>query len=72
MVILFYCLQKIISDGGKLELEELKIMNNTEEIMAKEYANAVEHMQAALKREIHNKITKATNEKNSKVFETNI
>lgn len=36
--------------------------------MAKEYANAVKNMQAALKREIHNKITKATNEKNAKVM----
>lgn len=55
--------QKIIAEGGKSEIGELKTVENTEEVMAKRYTKAVNDMQAALKRELRNKSQKMTNEK---------
>lgn len=56
--------QSIIKDGGKQNVEELKIIENAEEFKAKDYATALEKMQNALKREKQMQLLKQMNEKN--------
>lgn len=54
----------IIKDGGKQNVEEIKVTANAEEMKAKDYANALEQMQNALKREKQVQLLKQMNEKN--------
>lgn len=56
--------QSIIKDGGKQNVEELKVIENAEEFKAKDYATALEKMQNALKREKQIQLLKQMNEKN--------
>lgn len=56
--------QNIIRSGGKQNVEEMKVADNAEESMAKNYATALERMQNALKRETQIKIVKQMNERN--------
>lgn len=58
------CFQNIIKNGGKPNVEEIKVTENAEELMAKNYATALERMQNALKRETQIKIVKQMNERN--------
>lgn len=55
--------QDIIKSGGKQNVEELKVTENSEEMMAKNYAVALERMQNALKREAQIKIVKQMTER---------
>lgn len=55
--------QDIIKSGGKQNVEELKVTENSEEMMAKNYAIALERMQNALKREAQIKIVKQMTER---------
>lgn len=57
-------LQAILKDGGKPDIEEIKVTENAEEHKAKDYANALESMQNALKREQQIKMEKVIHEKN--------
>lgn len=61
MIIFF---QAILRDGGKPDIEEIKVTENAEEHKAKDYANALESMQNALKREKQIKMEKVIHEKN--------
>lgn len=56
--------QAIIKNGGKENVDEIKVVANAEESKAKDYAKALERMQSALKREKQLQITKQLNEKN--------
>lgn len=53
-----------MKDGGKQDIEEIKVVENAEENKAKDYANALESMQNALKREKQIKMEKVIHEKN--------
>lgn len=57
-------MQAIIKEGGKSDIEEIKVADDGEEVKAKDYALALERMQNALKREKQIKIVKQMNEKN--------
>lgn len=54
----------MLKDGGKPDIEEIKVTENSEENRAKDYANALESMQNALKREKQIKMEKVIHEKN--------
>lgn len=56
--------QAIIKDGGKQNVEEIKVAENAEEMKAKDYTIALERMQSALKREKQMQLIKQMNEKN--------
>ncbi|XP_031620511.1 probable ATP-dependent RNA helicase Dbp73D [Contarinia nasturtii] len=56
--------QAIIKDGGKENVDELKVTDNAEESKAKDYATALQKMQTALKREKQVQLIKQMNEKN--------
>lgn len=56
--------QAIIRDGGKENVEEIKVKENAEEFKAKDYATALQKMQNALKREKQVQLMKQMNEKN--------
>lgn len=57
-------IKAIIKDGGKENVEELKITENAEELRAKDYAIALQKMQVALKREKQVQLQKQLHEKN--------
>lgn len=59
-----FFLQNILKDGCKPEIDEIKVAENAEEHKAKEYANALEGMQHALKREQQIKMEQVIHEKN--------
>lgn len=56
--------QAIIKNGGKENVDEIKVVDNAEESKAKEYAKALERMQSALKHEKQLQMTKQIYEKN--------
>lgn len=60
--LIFY--QAILKEGGKADIEEIKVTENAEENKAKDYANALDNMQNALKREKQIKMEKVLHEKN--------
>lgn len=62
--ILFFDLQSIVKEGGKQNVEEIKVTDNAEESKAKDYATALQRMQNALKREKQVQLLKQMNEKN--------
>lgn len=53
----------MLKEGGKDKLDEIAVLGKTEELMAKEYAESVEKLQIALKRERQVKMMKSVNEK---------
>lgn len=57
-------MQAIIKDGGKQNVDEIKVAENAEEMKAKDYTTALERMQSALKREKQMQLIKQMNEKN--------
>lgn len=61
---IFFLFQAIIKDGGKENVDEIKVTDNAEESKAKDYANALQKMQTALKREKQVQLIKQLNEKN--------
>lgn len=61
--------QKLLKEGGKLAIDELKLISNTEELKAKEFASVVEKLQVAIKREQQIKVMKQVNEKQKQVSE---
>lgn len=64
--------QAIIRNGGKENVDEIKVIDNAEESRAKEYAKALERMQSALKHEKQLQMTKQIYEKNKSAVSVNI
>lgn len=64
--------QAIIRNGGKENVDEIKVVENAEESKAKEYAKALERMQTALKHEKQLQMTKQMYEKNKSTVSINI
>lgn len=64
---LFVNIQKLLKEGGKSALTELKLAGNTEELKAKEFASVVQKLQVAIKREQQIKVLKQVNEKQKQV-----